>query len=96
MIQGVFFNHAINEFFFVEDPLWLDIVDRQLCLHFFNTMHLLQETGSLIKKVCWVVLEGHKEEAGGPSLAEERKEQLEQLPPPIDILDPPFDQVVSI
>ena len=53
-------------------------------------MHILQETGSLIKKVCWDVLEGHKEEAGGPSLAEERKEQLEKLTPPLDITDPPF------
>ena len=80
----------LNSNFYVDDPLWHNFLDRQLCLHFSNTMHLSQKTCLSFTKVCWVVLDCHKEEVGGPSLAEERKEQLEQLPPPIEIIDPPF------
>ena len=65
-------------------------VGRQLCLNFSDTMYLLQELGLSFKEVCWVVSICHKEEAGGPMLAEERKEQLEPLPPPFEIMDPPF------
>ena len=34
--------------------------------------------------------------SGLKSLAEERKEALEQLPAPLKIVDPPFEQVYSI
>ena len=51
-------------------------------------MYLSQE---IYSEVCWVVLACHKEGIGGSTLSEERKEQIEQLPPPIKIIDPPFE-----
>ena len=79
-----------NNFIFFIDPLWHNFVHRQLCLKNSDTIYLLQKTGFHHKVVRWVVSCGHKEELGGPSLAEERKEQLEQLTPPMNIIDPSF------
>ena len=49
---------------------------------------------SMVEK--WLESDAGVARFGDLSLAEERKEQLEQLPPPLDIIDPPFDKVVSI
>ena len=38
-----------------------------------------------------MVIDAWAASRGARSLAEERKEQIEQLPPPLEILDPPFD-----
>ena len=60
-------------------------------------MYLLHETCSSFKRYVGLCHKCHKEELGGPTLAEERKEQLEQLPPPKEDHGSALsDQVVSI
>ena len=49
---------------------------------------------SLVRK--WLESDAGIARVGGSTLAEERKVQLEQLPPPLKIRDPPFAKVVSI
>ena len=49
---------------------------------------------SIVRK--WLRSDAGIARVGGSTLAEERKVQLEQLPPPLEIIDPPFAKVVSI
>ena len=44
----------------------------------------------LLKRYAGLLLDCHKKDLEGSTLFEERKEQLEQLSPPIKIMDPPF------
>ena len=43
---------------------------------------------------CGMMVDAWVARRGAKSLAEERKEQIEQLPPPLKIVDPPFDRGV--
>ena len=58
----------------------------------FGAIPLERHLSSLREFVvkCGMVGDAWIASLGAKSLAEERKEQLEQLPPPLEILDPPF------
>ena len=91
-ISGSFRQTFCNFISFIDDPLQQD----SFSFNFSNTMYLFHISGLHSKEVCWVVLACYKEDSKETTLAEERKEQLEQLPAPLKIVDPPFEKLYYI